>query len=92
MTTLIAAPELRPYSAEKFDVFTVTWSMKSMPTLLIWLLLLPASMFMPPSTVRRLALVRLPLTEVLMPRPVMRSSGAVVSTSGAPGTSVTICM
>src|SRR5262245_23699655 len=35
VTTLIAAPELRPYSAEKFDVLMLTSRMKSMPTLLI---------------------------------------------------------
>ena len=35
--------------------------MKSIPTLLIWLLLLPESRLNPPSTVRLFALPRLPL-------------------------------
>ena len=91
VTTLMAAPELRPYSAEKFDVLMLTSWIASMLTLLIWLLLLPESMLNPPSTVSRFALVRLPLMEVLMPRPVMRSRALSLST-GTPGMSVVSCM
>ena len=91
VTTLMFAPELRPYSAEKFAVLMLTWSMKSMPTLLIWLLLLPESMLKPPSTVSRLALDRLPLTDVLMLRPVMMLSASSLS-SGEPGIRVASCM
>ena len=84
------APELRPYSAEKLAVLIETSSMKSIPTLLIWLLLLPESMLKPPSTVSRLVFVRLPLTEVLMARPVMMLI-ALSSRSGEPGMSVASC-
>ena len=86
VTTLMEAPELRPYSAEKLEVLMLTSRMKSMPTLLIWLLLLPESMLKPPSTVSSAALPRLPLTEVLMPRPVMTPSASSLR-SGDPGTS-----
>jgi hypothetical protein len=91
VTTLMAAPELRPYSAEKLDVLMFTSSMKSIPTLLIWLLLLPESMLKPPSTVRRLALLRLPLTDVAMLSPVMMFSASSFS-SGEPGISDASCM
>src|SRR5262249_57556286 len=91
VTTLIEAPELRPYSAEKFDVAIFTCSMKSIPTLLIWLLFDPESMLNPPSTASMLELVRLPLTDVLMPRPTLMSS-ALVSSTGEPGISVASCM
>ena len=77
---------MRPYSAEKLAVLMETSSMKSIPTLLIWLLLLPESMLKPPSTMSRLALVRLPLTEVLIPRPVMMSRAfRLLSRRGDPG-------
>jgi hypothetical protein len=91
VTTLMAAPELRPYSAEKLAVLMLTSSMKSMPTLLIWLLLLPESMLKPPSTVSRLALVRLPLMDWPMPRSVMMARALSLS-SGAPGMRVASCM
>ena len=65
--------------------------MKSIPTLLIWLLLLPESMLKPPSTVSRLALPRLPLIDVPIPRPVMMSR-ALSLRSGEPGISVASCM
>ncbi len=91
VTTLIAAPELRPYSAEKFDVLMLTSSMKSMPTLLIWLLLLPESMLKPPSTVSRLALLRLPFTDVAMLKPVMMLRASSLR-SGEPGISDASCM
>ncbi len=90
VTTLTAAPEFRPYSAEKLAVLIETSSMKSMPTLLIWLLFEPESMLKPPSTVSSVAFVRLPLIEVLMPRPVMMSS-AFGLRSGAPGMRVVSC-
>jgi hypothetical protein len=87
---LTAAPELRPYSAEKSAVLIETSSMKSTPTLLIWLLLEPESMLKPPSTASSVAFVRLPLIEVLMPRPVMMSS-AFRLRSGAPRMRVVSC-
>ena len=87
----MAAPELRPYSAEKFAVLMLTSSMKSMPTLLIWLLLLPESMLKPPSTMRTFALPRLPLIGVLMLRLVMmlRASRSICT---LPGIRVASCM
>ena len=87
---LTAAPEFLPYSAEKLAVLIETSSMKSMPTLLIWLLFEPESMLKPPSTASSVAFVRLPLIEVLMARPVMMSS-AFGLRSGAPGISVVSC-
>ena len=60
----MAAPEFRPYSAEKFDAWILTWSMKSRPTLLIWLPFDPESRLKPPSTVRLLLLPRAPLITV----------------------------
>src|SRR6266481_8464770 len=63
VTTLMEAPELRPYSAEKFDDLTATSRMKSMPTLLTWLLFDPESRLKPPSTLREFESLRLPLTD-----------------------------
>ena len=91
VTTLIEAPELRPYSAEKFDVFSETWSIRSMPTLLIWLLFDPESMLNPPSTVSSCVFGRLPFTDVLMLSPAMMSR-EFNSSTGEPGMSVASCM
>src|ERR1700730_28557 len=63
VTTFTEAPELRPYSAEKFDDFTATSRIKSMPTLLTWLLFDPESRLKPPSTDREFESLRLPLTD-----------------------------
>ena len=72
VTTFTAAPELRPLSAEKFEVWIATWSMKSIPTLLIMLPFEPESRLNPPSTVRLLLLPRFPLITVPpVPRPVV---------------------
>ncbi len=72
VTTLTEAPELRPLSAAKFDVWMATCSMKSIPTLLIMLPFDPESRLKPPSTVRLLLLPRLPLITVPpVPRPVV---------------------
>ena len=91
VTTLMAAPELRPYSAEKFDVWILTSSMKSMPTLLIWLPLLPESRLLPPSTVRLFDSPRLPLIDwPVTLRLVARSSWSLLVTT-APGMSEASC-
>src|SRR6266849_9156788 len=63
VTTLTEAPELRPYSAEKFDDLMATSRIKSMPTLLTWLAFEPESILKPPSTDRAFESGRLPLTD-----------------------------
>ncbi len=63
VTTLMAAPLLRPTSAEKFEVWILTSSMKLRLTLLTCEPFDPESRFEVPSMVRLLVLVRLPLID-----------------------------
>ena len=63
VTTLTAAPLLRPTSAEKFDVWILTCSMKLRLTLLTCEPFEPESRFDVPSMVRLLVLPRLPLID-----------------------------
>ena len=64
--------------------------MKSTPTLLPGTELLALSRLKPPSTVRLLLSLRLPLTAMVPPPPVVCAM-ASKSSSGAPGTSVASC-